>query len=80
MKHIAIYNDWIRHHATYRAHHQALVDDAKAVTRTYAELDRRVDALAFSLQVQYGVQRGDRVLLLSKSCTCLLYTSPSPRD
>ena len=65
MKHIAIYNDWIRHHATYRAHHQALVDDAKAVTRTYAELDRRVDALAFSLQVQYG---------------CLLYTSPSPRD
>lgn len=68
MKHVAIYNDWIKQHATYSATRVGLVDDAKSVSRTYLEIDRRVDALAERLQTVFGVASGDRVVLVSKSC------------
>lgn len=69
MEQAAIYNDWIEHHARFRPDRRALVDDVKGTTVNFGELHRRVGALAAALQGQYGVRRGDRVVLVSKSCS-----------
>jgi len=65
---MAIYNDWIEHHARFRPDRVALIDDAKGCSVTYRQLHERVGALAAALRERYGVQRHDRVVLVSKSC------------
>ncbi|MCV0438915.1 MAG: long-chain fatty acid--CoA ligase [Hydrogenophaga sp.] len=69
MEQVAIYNDWIEHHGRFRPQHRALVDDAKGTSVSFVELNRRVGALAAALQSRFDVQRGDRVVLVSKSCS-----------
>lgn len=69
MDHDLIYNDWLSHHSRYRGARLALVDDSKEVSLTYRELERRVDALGGALQARHGIRFGDRVALVSKSCS-----------
>lgn len=69
MEQAAVYNDWIEHHAKFRPWRRALVDDTKGTAVTFGELHCRVNALAAALQGQFGVRRGDRVVLVSKSCS-----------
>lgn len=68
MEQVAVYNDWVAHHAKFRPQRRALVDDAKGTSVTFRELHCRVGALSAALQVQFSVRRGDRVVLVSKSC------------
>jgi len=56
--------DWISHHADHRPGFEAVRDLGTNRSFTYAELDRRVDALAAHLASQ-GVGRGDRVGVLA---------------
>jgi fatty-acyl-CoA synthase len=56
--------DWIAHHALQRGAKQAVRELATGRSFTYAELDRRVEAMAACLQ-SLGVGRGDRVAVLA---------------
>lgn len=65
---MAIYNDWIEHHARFRPSRVALMDDTKRTSVTYGQLHERVGALAAALRNKYQVGPRDRVVLVSKSC------------
>jgi len=56
--------DWIGHHAANRPHAEAVRDLGTGRRFTYAELDRRVDAMAAHLG-SLGIGRGDRVAVLA---------------
>ena len=56
--------DWIASHATNRPTQEAVRDLATGRSFTYAELDRRVDAMAAHL-TSLGIGRGDRVAVLA---------------
>jgi fatty-acyl-CoA synthase len=56
--------DWIAHHADHRPAKEAVRELAPRRSYSYAELDRRADALAAHLQ-STGIGRGDRVALLA---------------
>ncbi len=65
--------DWIAHHGDARPDKVALIDDARALTLTYAELDDRVARLAAWLASR-GVGKGDRVAFLSENTTDVFET------
>ncbi|MEO6652113.1 MAG: long-chain fatty acid--CoA ligase [Ilumatobacteraceae bacterium] len=56
--------DWIDHHAKNRPGNEAVRDLGTGRTFTYADLDRRVDAMSSYLR-SIGVGRGDRVGVLA---------------
>jgi fatty-acyl-CoA synthase len=56
--------DWIRHHAGNRGAKEAVRDLGTDRSFSYAELDRRVDAMA-ALFTSLGIGRGDRVGVLA---------------
>jgi fatty-acyl-CoA synthase len=56
--------DWIAHHALQRGGKEAVRELATGRRFTYAELDRRIEAMAACLQSQ-GIGRGDRVAVLA---------------
>jgi len=56
--------DWISHHAANRPHHEAVRDLATDRSFTYADLDRRVDAMSAYFG-SLGIGRGDRVAVLA---------------
>jgi fatty-acyl-CoA synthase len=56
--------DWIRHHTNHRSEKEAIRDLGTGRSFTYAELDRRVDAMSAYLS-SIGVGRGDRVAVLA---------------
>jgi len=56
--------DWIGHHAAQRPTHEAVRDIGSDRSFSYADLDRRVDAMAAYL-TSLGVGRGDRVAVLA---------------
>ncbi len=56
--------DWIDHHAANRPGHEAVRELDTGRSFTYAELDRRVDAMAAHLR-SVGIGRGDRVGVLA---------------
>ena len=49
-------------------HKEALVDIPNNRRMTFGELDERVRRLANALVDELGLQRGDRVAILSKNC------------
>lgn len=56
--------DWIAHHAANRPRKEAVRDLGTGRSFTYAELHRRVDAMAAHLG-SLGIRRGDRVAVLA---------------
>lgn len=56
--------DWIAHHSRQRPTKEAVRDLGSGRRFTYAELDRRVDAMAAYLE-SLGIGRGDRVAVLA---------------
>jgi fatty-acyl-CoA synthase len=56
--------DWIAHHRAQRPDKEAVRDLGSDRSFTYAELDRRVDAMAAYL-TSLGIGRGDRVAVLA---------------
>ncbi len=56
--------DWIDHHARNRPAHEAIRDLATGRSFTYADLDRRIDAMAAHLR-SLGIGRGDRIGVLA---------------
>ena len=56
--------DWISHHTNHRPGKEAVRDLGSGRSFTYAELDRRIDAMAAYLG-SLGVGRGDRVAVLA---------------
>ncbi|MEZ5375956.1 MAG: long-chain fatty acid--CoA ligase [Acidimicrobiales bacterium] len=56
--------DWIAHHADQRPNNEAIRDIGSNRSFTYADLDRRVDAMA-SYLLSLGIGRGDRVAVLA---------------
>ena len=56
--------DWIAHHADHRPKKEAIRDLGTDRTFTYADLDRRVDAMAVYLD-SIGIRRGDRIGVLA---------------
>ena len=60
--------DWIGHHADLSPDRVALIDDARNLTLTYAELEDRSRRLAAWLAEQ-GVAHGDRVAFLAGNTT-----------
>ncbi len=56
--------DWIAHHTSHRPNNEAVRDLGSGRSFSYAELDRRVDAMAAYL-ASIGVGRGDRVAVLA---------------
>jgi len=71
MTDIAIY-DWIASHAKSRPDRIALVDDFSGRSFSYAELDRRVGALAAFMLDTLGIAVGDRVATLGHNSTNIL--------
>lgn len=57
--------DWVHHHAGNQPEKVALQQLETGETRSWAELDRRVGALACSMASRFGVQRGDRVVCIT---------------
>lgn len=62
------YADWIGHHARSRPGHIAIREATGGREISYADLDKRVTQLAAGLASQFGVRRGDRVLVIMKNC------------
>lgn len=60
----AIAYDWITHHAVQRGAKEAIRDLGAGRSFTYAQLDRRVDAMAAYFR-SLGIGRGDRVAVLA---------------
>ncbi|WP_423983354.1 acyl-CoA synthetase [Ilumatobacter sp.] len=58
--------DWIERHAAHRPNQEAIRDLGSARSFTYADLDRRVDAMAAHL-ASLGIGRGDRVAVLAQN-------------
>ena len=56
--------DWIAHHAAQRGSKEAIRDLGAGRSFTYAELDRRADAMAACFR-SLGIGRGDRVAVLA---------------
>lgn len=56
--------DWIDHHAANRPGNEAIRDLGSNRSFTYAEFDRRVDAMAAYME-SLGIGRGDRVAVLA---------------
>jgi len=56
--------DWIAHHNANRGSKEAIRDLGKGTSFTYADLDRRIDALA-AYFLSVGIGRGDRVAILA---------------
>jgi len=56
--------DWIGHHAANRPAHEAVRELDTGRSFTYAELDRRIDAMAAHLRM-LGMGRGDRIAVLA---------------
>ncbi len=56
--------DWIAHHADHRPGREAIRDLGTNRSFTYADLDRRVDAMAAYLS-SLGIGRGDRIAVLA---------------
>jgi fatty-acyl-CoA synthase len=56
--------DWIEHHAANRPGHEAVRELATGRSFTYADLDRRIDAMAVYF-TEVGIGRGDRVAVLA---------------
>ena len=56
--------DWVGHHADARPNKEAVRDLGTSRSFTYAQLDRRVDAMAAYLR-SLGIGRGDRVGVLA---------------
>lgn len=56
--------DWISHHAANRPNNEAIRDLGSDRSFTYADLDRRVDAIA-AYFASLGIKRGDRVAVLA---------------
>ena len=56
--------DWIDHHTMHRPDKEAIRDLGTDRTFTYADLDRRVEAMAAYLR-SLGIGRGDRVAVLA---------------
>ena len=56
--------DWIAHHRAHRPTKEAVRELASQRSHSYADLDRRADALAAYL-ASLGIGRGDRVALLA---------------
>jgi len=56
--------DWIAHHRAHRPGNEAIRDLGKGLSFTYADLDRRVDALAAYFR-SLGIGRGDRIALMA---------------
>jgi fatty-acyl-CoA synthase len=56
--------DWISHHADHRPAKEAIRELGTGRTFTYAELDRRIDAMA-AYFTSLGIGRGDRVGVLA---------------
>jgi acyl-CoA synthetase (AMP-forming)/AMP-acid ligase II len=54
--------------AARRPHKEAIVDPVRGRRVTYAELERRVGALAHALDADPRVERGDRVVILATNC------------
>ncbi len=71
MPDIRIY-DWIATHARSHPETVALIDDYSSRTFTYADLDRRVEALAGALRAQYDLSAGDSVVTLAHNSTNIL--------
>lgn len=71
MTEIAIY-DWIASHAKSQPHKCALVDDVSGRSFSYAELDRRVGALAAFMIDALGIAPGDRVATLGHNSSNIL--------
>lgn len=61
--------DWIAHHASYAPDSPAQHDLYSGRSFTYAQMHRRVDALAGFLQRDAGVRPGDRVATLCHNST-----------
>lgn len=58
---------WIDHHAARTPDRVALVDLHRDARLSYAELARRVRAVAWSLETRFKVGEGDRVAVLSRN-------------
>jgi len=56
--------DWVAHHADHRPAKEAVRDLGSDRSFTYADLDRRVDAIA-AYFTSLGIERGDRVAVLA---------------
>jgi fatty-acyl-CoA synthase len=56
--------DWIDHHAANRPRHEAVRELSTGRSFTYADLDRRIDAMAAHI-AELGIARGDRVAVLA---------------
>jgi fatty-acyl-CoA synthase len=56
--------DWIGHHAANRPAHEAVRELDTGRSFTYADLDRRIDAMVAHLR-SLGIGRGDRVAVLA---------------
>ncbi len=57
--------DWIRKQADVVSNKRAVHDLDKGITLTYAELDERVGKLAAYLRDDLGIEKGDRISVLS---------------
>ncbi len=58
--------DWVSKWAVYKPDAVAVKDQASGRSLTYAELDRQGSALAAWLQASKGLQKGDRIAILSE--------------
>ena len=72
------YYDWADYQANFRPNKVAIKEVSSGRITSYKELNERSKSLASWLQKK-GLNKGDRVAILSHN-SCLLYTSPSPRD
>lgn len=61
--------DWIAFHADRTPEHLALIDQERGRRLSYASMHERVGRLAGYLQREWGVQRGDRLAILSRNAT-----------
>ncbi|HEX6289335.1 MAG TPA: long-chain fatty acid--CoA ligase [Herpetosiphonaceae bacterium] len=59
--------DWLGKRELLTPDRLALVDDATGLRYTYRQLNERANRLAHALRHQCGVQKGDRVAVLSKN-------------
>lgn len=71
MTQIAVF-DWIACHANGQPDRLALVDDVSGRSFTYAELDRRIGALATFFGEELGIGAGERIATLGHNSTNIL--------
>ena len=66
--------DWIAHHARFRAEETALVELESGRVLRFAELDRRIEAMADTLRRDFAIDDGDRVALIARNSIDVLET------